>query len=78
VKVAISIPDPVFRSAEQLARQLKESRSQHYSEAVAQFVAARDAKAVTRKLDEIYAKQAGALDPALQRAQLASLDDEAW
>jgi predicted transcriptional regulator len=78
MKVAISIPDPVFRSAEQLARQLKKSRSQLYSEAVAQFVAARDAKSVTRKLDEVYATQDSGLDSALHRAQLASLDDEAW
>ena len=78
MKVAISIPDPVFRSAELLARQLKKSRSQLYAEAVAQFVAARNAKSVTRKLDEVYAAQDSGLDSALQRAQLASLDDEAW
>ena len=35
MKVAISVPDPVFEAGEYLARQLKVSRSQLYSDALA-------------------------------------------
>ena len=39
MKTAISIPDEVFQKAERLAQRLKKSRSQLYSEAVAEYTA---------------------------------------
>jgi predicted transcriptional regulator len=39
MKTAISIPDEVFIRAEKLAKRLKKSRSQLYSEAVAEYIA---------------------------------------
>ena len=39
MKTAISIPDRVFQDAERLAEKLHKSRSQMYSEAVAEYVA---------------------------------------
>lgn len=39
MKTAISIPDKVFAAAERLAKRLKKSRSQLYSEAVAEYTA---------------------------------------
>ena len=38
MKVAVSIPDPVFDEAEQLARRLKTSRSEIYARALAAYV----------------------------------------
>ena len=38
MKVAVSIPDPVFAEAEALARQLKYSRSKLYARAIGDFV----------------------------------------
>ena len=78
MKVAISLPDPVFRSAETLAKHLKKSRSELYAEAIAEFVGARGAKAVTAKLNAVYASELSELDPALRYAQLESLSREAW
>jgi len=78
MKVAISVPDPVFAQAEHLARQLKKSRSQLYSEAIADYVGSRGAHAVTQKLDAVYGSEKSRVDSALERAQLRSLDDEAW
>jgi len=78
MKVAISVPDPVFAQAEQLARQLKKSRSQLYSEAIADYVGARDASAVTQKLDAVYGVEKARVDSALERAQFQSLSNEAW
>ena len=39
MKTAISVPDNVFADAERLAKRLNKSRSQLYSEAVAEYTA---------------------------------------
>ena len=78
MKVAISLPDPVFRAAETLARKLGTSRSQLYAAAIAEFVGARGAKAVTARLNAVYDKESSELDPALKYAQLERLSREAW
>jgi metal-responsive CopG/Arc/MetJ family transcriptional regulator len=78
MKVAISLPDPVFRAAETLARKLRKSRSELYAEAIAAYVGERGAKALTARLNTVYEKQASDLDPALKYAQLERLCREAW
>lgn len=78
MKVAISLPDPVFEAAERLARELRKSRSQLYAEAVAEYVGAHGANAVRERLDAVYAVERSGLDEVLKKIQLASLDDEAW
>jgi predicted transcriptional regulator len=47
MKTAVSIPDDLFRRADELASQLGKSRSELYREALADYVARRDPKAVT-------------------------------
>ncbi len=78
MKVAISLPDSVFRAAERLARRLKKSRSELYADAIAEYVGARGAKALTAKLDAVYGSESSKLDPALKHAQLERLSREAW
>jgi metal-responsive CopG/Arc/MetJ family transcriptional regulator len=39
MKIAVSIPDPIFAEAEGLAKQLKLSRSKVYARALSEFVA---------------------------------------
>ena len=78
MKVAISVPDPIFDAADRLARELKKSRSQLYAEAVAEYVGSHGANAVREQLDAVYATQSSKLDEVLQRIQIASLKDEAW
>jgi predicted transcriptional regulator len=78
MKIAISVPDEVFEAGEHLARQLGVSRSQLYSDALATYLSARGAQEVTARLNAIFAAQPAALDPALSRAQLKTLADEAW
>jgi DNA-binding transcriptional MocR family regulator len=78
MKVAISVPDPIFDAAERLAEELRVSRSQLYAQALAAFLDRRSATAVTRKLNEVYSSKDASVDPALQRAQLASIGREAW
>ncbi len=78
MKTAISIPNPIFEAAEQLAKELGMSRSELYSTAIAAFVEAHQSENVTEKLNQIYADEASTLDPTLLQLQAASLDGETW
>jgi metal-responsive CopG/Arc/MetJ family transcriptional regulator len=78
MKVAISVPDPVFDAAERLAKERRVPRSQVFSEALEEYVAKHNGAAVTAKLNAIYDTQASAVDSALSSAQYASLSHEAW
>jgi metal-responsive CopG/Arc/MetJ family transcriptional regulator len=78
MKIAISVPDPVFEAGEHLARQLGISRSQLYSDALAQYLTTRGAAEVTARLNRVYSTERSEIEPALMRAQLQTLDDEAW
>jgi metal-responsive CopG/Arc/MetJ family transcriptional regulator len=78
MKTAVSIPDDLFRRADELASHLGKSRSELYREALADYVARRDPKAVTSALNAI------ADELALDRrgfgveAALRSLDHGEW
>lgn len=78
MKVAISLPDPLFEAAERLARELKKPRSQLYAEAISEYLGNHDNSMITEKLDAIYAEEPSSVDEALQHAQLETLSDEAW
>lgn len=53
MKTAISIPNDVFATAENLAKRLNKSRSQIYSEAVAEYVARHDAPTITDRINAV-------------------------
>ena len=76
MKTAVSLPDPLFITAEKAARELHLSRSQLYAKALAEFLDRRRTSAVTEKLNELYADAPATIDPGLQRAQLKLLRDE--
>jgi predicted transcriptional regulator len=78
MKTAVSVPDPLFRAADRLARRLRISRSKLYSLAVDRFVSDHDDAAVTAKLDEVYATESSALDPVLKTIQARSLAKDSW
>lgn len=78
MKVAISLPDPVFRAAELLAATLRKSRSQLYAEALASYVGAHSANDVTQRLNDVYAREPSRLDNAWLKAQTRGLNRETW
>jgi len=78
MKVAISLPDPVFDAAERLAEELHVSRSQLYSQALASFLEHRGGAAVTAKLNAVYAQEPSTLDDHLAQAQIAAVGHETW
>ena len=78
MKTAVSIPDEVFTRAEAFARRRKMTRSALFTAAVDQYVQQHCADDVTRKLNEVYAKEDSSLDPVLERLQALSLPKEEW
>lgn len=78
MKVAISLPDPVFSAAEKLAQRLRVSRSQLYAQALEEYLAKRQDVLVTERLNAVHAMAQEPLDPALAAAQLKAIGREAW
>jgi len=78
MKTAISIPDKVFKSAEQLAGRLGVSRSRLYVDALKRYLERYEDNLVTEKLNAVYGKTASKLDDALTSMQTRSLPKEKW
>lgn len=51
MKTAISIPDEIFAEAERLARRLKRSRSELYSQAISEYVARHAPDEITEEMN---------------------------
>jgi metal-responsive CopG/Arc/MetJ family transcriptional regulator len=69
MKVAVSIPDEVFADAEDLAKQLKSSRSELYSRALREFVGRHAPERVTELMTQaVAAAGEEAPDPFTKRA----------
>ena len=78
MKAAVSIPDPVFKAADELARRMGVSRSRLYSVALQRFVQDHDDKAITAKLNAVYSTESSALDPIFQSIQTRSVKKGEW
>ena len=77
MKTAISLPDPVFRSAEQLATRLGISRSELYCRAIRDLLARHDDAAITQQLDAVYGSTDNntGLEPGLAAMQVRAIRD---
>jgi hypothetical protein len=78
MKVALSIPDDLFESAEALGKRLGVSRSRLYATALADFVAKHQSRKVTARLDAVYAAEESRLDRRVRGAQARSLPRDSW
>jgi predicted transcriptional regulator len=78
MKTAISLPDAVFRDAERLARRLKKSRSNLYTEAVAEYVARHEPEAVTEALNQLAKKLDAGPDEFAAAATRRVLERSEW
>lgn len=78
MKAAVSIPDPVFKAADELAHRMGVSRSRLYSVALQRFVQDHDEEAITARLNEVYDKESSALDPIFQSIQTRSIRKGEW
>ncbi len=78
MKTAISIPDDVFESADELAERLGVSRSWLYASAVAEYVAKHQDETITARLNAVYVNESSKLDPAVRKAQRNSARRAEW
>ena len=80
MKTAISIPDPVYEAAEDLAKRLGKSRSQLYAAALRQYLERHRDQDITRRLNELFDAEPGLadLDPTLKEMQYRALLKENW
>ena len=75
MKTAVSIPDRLFRAAEQLATRWGISRSELYAKALDALVEKHNDDVVTSRLNEIYGADGedSSLDPVLAELQKRTL-----
>ncbi len=78
MKTAISLPDSIFRQADQLARRLNKSRSELYREAVAEYVARHEPDVVTEALNQLADQMDTALDPISAAASRRIMEGSEW
>jgi len=78
MKTAISLPDPLFRAADELAARLGVSRSELFQRAMERFLRDYDDEGTTQALNAVYSAEPAAVDPVLARLQVASLEPEDW
>jgi metal-responsive CopG/Arc/MetJ family transcriptional regulator len=78
MKVALSIPDDLFSSAETLGKRLGVSRSRLYATALADYIAKHRGRKTTERLNKVYAAEPGRVDPVVRRAQRRTLESDGW
>lgn len=79
MKTAVSIPDPVFRSAERMAKRMKIPRSRLYAEALSAYVRRSEAAGITERIDRFIEENGGiGLDPDAAALQARSMPKGSW
>ena len=78
MKTAVSIPDEIFKGAEQLARRTKKSRSQLFSDALKEYVQRHAAEEVTEAMDRVLAEVGEATDEFVSSAARRTLQRTEW
>jgi len=76
MKVAISLPDPVYEAAETIRKRLGVSRSRFYTKAVESQVRTYQADEIREALDQVYGSEDSRMDPVLKRLQAEALREE--
>lgn len=79
MKTAVSIPDDLFASADELADRLGVSRSELYARAVEEYLAKHRHADVTAQLNAVYGgDDRGALASDVAKAQARSVKHAEW
>lgn len=78
MKTAVSLPDEVFSAADELASKQGWSRSKLYAEALTEYLGRHSKNAVLSRLNVLSDQLDTALDPALARTSLRTLERSEW
>jgi len=76
MKSDISIPNPVFVAAENLAKKMGVSLSELYNAALNAYVTEHQKENITEALDQVYIDEPSTLEPELVKMQVVSLEGE--
>jgi metal-responsive CopG/Arc/MetJ family transcriptional regulator len=78
MKTAISIPDHVFAEAEKLAKKMKKSRSQLYSDALAEYTARHSDDEITEAINRVIDSVGNENDEFVAEAARRTLARSEW
>jgi metal-responsive CopG/Arc/MetJ family transcriptional regulator len=78
MKTAISIPDPIFREAEEAARRLGISRSELFTRAMVKYLGKINQGSTTEALNRIYTEEDSRVAASLEAMQSASINQDEW
>ncbi len=78
MKTAVSLPNPLFEAADQLAKRLGMSRSELYARAIEEYLKSRRSEGITEALNRVYREEPSNLDPVIAAIQAASLPRDEW
>ena len=78
MKTAISIPDPIFLAAENMAKRLGMSRSELFTAAMSEYMDSHKYQNITETLNKIYSQSSEKLDPNIAVMQMKSVFKEDW
>lgn len=78
MKTAISIPDEVFKKAEELAKLKKKTRSQLYSDAVREYVLRHSPGEVTKAINKVIDEVGNEDDPFVAEAARLTFKRNEW
>lgn len=78
MKTAVSVPDEIFAKAERLARRMKKSRSELFSNALAEYVARHAPDHVTETMNQVCAEVGVEVDSFVAAASRQTLERTEW
>jgi metal-responsive CopG/Arc/MetJ family transcriptional regulator len=78
MKIAVSIPDPLFEEAERVSQRLRIPRSQLYARALQAFVRQHSGEDVTARMNAALERIGGAEDPGWETPGLEVMRRETW
>lgn len=78
MKTAVSIPDAIFERAERFARRAKRSRSQLFSDALAEYLARHSGDEITEAMNRVVDATGDAVDPFTSAASQRAMARVEW
>ncbi len=78
MKTAVSIPDVIFEQAELFAKRAKRTRSQLFSDALAEYLARHTGDEITDAMNRVLDATGEAADPFISAASQRTLANVEW
>lgn len=78
MKTAVSIPDALYEQADEVAGELKLSRSKLYSIAIKEFIKNHQKSDITERIDQYINENGQPIDPVFLRGSLDDLKKVEW